>query len=716
VTTLNATTVIATTANVTTANITTGNVTNMTSGNVTITGGSINGTTLGATTASTANVTTLTTSSTVTINGGTANGVAYLNGSKVLTTGSALTFDGTNISTALGGSYYSANANYGFGTPDSAGLQIFAASGDSIRFGSRSAGTFSEQMRLNSTGLGIGTSSPGAKLDVAGNIFATGFGRFGGSLGFIGKASDLVSGGSASDTALRYDGNNLVFSYSSTERMRIDSSGNLGLGVTPSAWISSYRALNIGDSGLITSRTGVSINNLELGVNWFRNTSAAFVYKANGFGTNYQQVDGVHAWYTAPSGTAGDTISFTQAMTLDANGSLAVGGTTVVTNNGGITATTTVSGSVAATLAMRNAGTGNGSGTTLVFRGVSNASAEHDYAYVAGVADDTTAKTGSIRFSTTAGSSPVERARIDSSGNLLIGGTTTPSGGKANNFVNLGGSGGFWTKSGGVGYFGTFDNYAMVFATNDTERARITSAGFLGIGTSTPATQLSVTDTITIGTADKAIQWLSGGSALADIRADSSSNLIFRNGSGYTERARITSGGDLYVGNTTTSTPGEGNTTGGVSIQGSGKAYFSVATARALTLNRNEDGAVAGFFRSGTQVGSISVTTTATAYNTSSDYRLKDNQQLLTGSGAFIDSLKPKTWAWKSDGSKGVGFIAHEVQEVSPGSVVGEKDAVDAEGNPVYQAMEYGSAEFIANIIAELQSLRARVAALESQA
>jgi hypothetical protein len=67
---------------------------------------------------------------------------------------------------------------------------------------------------------------------------------------------------------------------------------------------------------------------------------------------------------------------------------------------------------------------------------------------------------------------------LDASGNLLIGGTTTPSGGKANNFVNLGGSGGFWTKSGGVGYFGTFDNYAMVFATNDTERARITAAGF----------------------------------------------------------------------------------------------------------------------------------------------------------------------------------------------------------------------------------------------
>ena len=79
------------------------------------------------------------------------------------------------------------------------------------------------------------------------------------------------------------------------------------------------------------------------------------------------------------------------------------------------------------------------------------------------------------------------------------------------------------------------------------------------------------------------------------------------------------------------------------------------------------------------------------------------------------DALKPKTWTWKESGDTGVGFIAHEVQEVSPSSVVGEKDAVDADGKPVIQAMEYGSAEFIANIIAELQSLRKRVAQLEGK-
>jgi hypothetical protein len=117
----------------------------------------------------------------------------------------------------------------------------------------------------------------------------------------------------------------------------------------------------------------------------------------------------------------------------------------------------------------------------------------------------------------------------------------------------------------------------------------------------------------------------------------------------------------------------------------------------------------------GNIVGTITTTSSATAYSTSSDYRLKDNPQPLSGSGAFIDALQPKTWTWKIDGRRGVGFIAHEVQEVSPDSVHGAKDAVDNQDNPVIQAMEYGSAEFIANIVAELQSLRTRVAELESK-
>ena len=106
------------------------------------------------------------------------------------------------------------------------------------------------------------------------------------------------------------------------------------------------------------------------------------------------------------------------------------------------------------------------------------------------------------------------------------------------------------------------------------------------------------------------------------------------------------------------------------------------------------------FWYNGSQQGSITSTGTGVAFNTTSDYRLKNISGIITESGKFIDSLKPYQGTWKSDNSKFVGFLAHEVQEISPTSVIGNKDAVDKEGNDIYQSMEYGSAEFIANIIA----------------
>jgi len=88
-------------------------------------------------------------------------------------------------------------------------------------------------------------------------------------------------------------------------------------------------------------------------------------------------------------------------------------------------------------------------------------------------------------------------------------------------------------------------------------------------------------------------------------------------------------------------------------------------------------------------IGSITQNgTTATAYNTSSDYRLKENIAPMTGALGLVQQLKPVTYNWKVDGSAGQGFIAHELAEVVPDCVTGEKDAVDAEGNPVHQGID----------------------------
>ena len=107
--------------------------------------------------------------------------------------------------------------------------------------------------------------------------------------------------------------------------------------------------------------------------------------------------------------------------------------------------------------------------------------------------------------------------------------------------------------------------------------------------------------------------------------------------------------------------------------------------------------------------------TSAVLFTSISDYRAKTNQAPLSGSGAFIDALKPKTWDWASGDGKGTGFIAHEFQEVCPTSVTGEKDAVDEDGEPVYQSMQASSAEMIANLVAEIQDLRKRLATLEAK-
>jgi len=169
-----------------------------------------------------------------------------------------------------------------------------------------------EGMRLTSTGLGIGTSSPTAKLHVAAS------------------GSQLRIG--STNTAYYWDisregiiAGNLEFANagggSATTRMVLDAVGNLGLGVTPSAWSQG--------KGFELSAAGYGLWNSSNSIYSVANTyyNGGFKYASTAKASNYFQYDGTHAWSTAPSGTAGNAISFTQAMTLDASGNLLVGKT-----------------------------------------------------------------------------------------------------------------------------------------------------------------------------------------------------------------------------------------------------------------------------------------------------------------------------------------------------------------------------------------------------
>jgi hypothetical protein len=126
------------------------------------------------------------------------------------------------------------------------------------------------------------------------------------------------------------------------------------------------------------------------------------------------------------------------------------------------------------------------------------------------------------------------------------------------------------------------------------------------------------------------------------------------------------------------------------------------------------------FYRNATTTGTVQVTGTTTAYNTTSDYRLKQNIQPMTGALAKVAALKPVTYTWKLDGSLGEGFIAHELAEVVPQAVGGEKDAVDRDGNIKPQGID--TSFLVATLTAAIQEqqamieeLKAKVAALEAK-
>jgi len=525
-------------------------------------GDSFNGP-VGTSTAAAGAFTTLAASGSVTLSGGTANGVTYLNGSKVLTSGSALVFDGTNLGIGnsnpagyaakvmIAGSANTTNLltiqDTGTSYGSSKLLQWFinstgANAGAIVHSEAQGIGILSnadlplyasgsEQMRLTSTGLGIGTSSPSAQLQlnksgtgdyttfrlsnsgasgktyeigVGGNTAASGYanslyfydstaaalrmvldtsGNVGigtsspyakiqvaqssstlpanwiyrgtqsldnnlpttygfpylqigrseyrlsslQTIGFgyvgangnnppaeIGYVSTSVSGETLGD--LVFATRSVTTNTAATERMRLDSSGNLGLGVTPSAWNSVYKAMQFGPTGAIYSS---SSNDSTFSNNTFWNASNSPRYLVTAAATYYYQYAGAHTWATAASGTAGNAISFTQAMNLDASGRLGIG----QTSPSYVLDTYDTVGQ--ARFSRNKTTTGDMGG--LILAGLNASSSAISYALIQSNASTVTAgsEAGNLDFYTMRSGSITQAARIDSSGNLLVASTNS---------------------------------------------------------------------------------------------------------------------------------------------------------------------------------------------------------------------------------------------------------------------------------------------------
>ena len=249
------------------------------------------------------------------------------------------------------------------------------------------------------------------------------------------------------------------------------------------------------------------------------------------------------------------------------------------------------------------------------------------------------------------------------------------------------------------------------------------SSGNVGIGTSSPTNKLHVSsssfETIKLqGTSTvSGINFVNSASSNGYIYYDNGPNMLFyTNGS---ERMRIDSSGtwmlnttdvDAFIGSSTSQT--------GFSFRPGLAPRLSLVND--FYINRsNGDGNIFEFRRNGTAVGRITVSSGATSYVTSSDYRLKQDIVPITSALAKVSALNPVTYKWKSDGSSAEGFIAHELAEICPQAVSGEKDAVDAEGNPIHQGID--TSFLVATLTAAIQELKAivdtqaaRITALET--
>ena len=268
------------------------------------------------------------------------------------------------------------------------------------------------------------------------------------------------------------------------------------------------------------------------------------------------------------------------------------------------------------------------------------------------------------------------------------------------------------TGTGNINVTGTIQSSGNITGTLATaSQPNITSTGTLTTFSSTGIDDNATSTAITINSSEQ-VEFTDGTASVPSITNSGDTNtgmwfpaadtIAFSEGG--SERMRINSSGYLIIG--ATSLPTSGSTVNGVQLKGgSDTNFFSVDTTGGQEQLR--------FINPNGRVGSIRTSGSNTSFETSSDYRLKENVSYDFDATTRLKQLKPARFNFIADADTTVdGFIAHEVQSIIPEAISGTKDAVDKDGNPDYQGID--QSKLVPLLVKTIQELEARITALET--